>query len=156
MLRQLVHQLNRQNYKCINHQLVYNYNNVIQKLLYRSKTTLDYSNYPKINENDLDEQFVRGNGPGGQSVNKTSNCVQLKHKPTGIIVKCHAHRLVTKNRTEARKILLTHLDNRLNGENSIENQQRIISEKKRTETIRRQRKLIELKRKWKQINDEKV
>ena len=35
----------------------------------------------------LIETFVRGTGPGGQSVNKTSNCVVLKHQPTGIIVK---------------------------------------------------------------------
>ena len=43
--------------------------------------------YPPLLEEELDERFVRGSGPGGQSVNKTSNCVCLKHIPTGIFVK---------------------------------------------------------------------
>ncbi len=38
-------------------------------------------------ESDLEEKFVRGFGKGGQKVNKTSNCVELKHLPTGIAVK---------------------------------------------------------------------
>lgn len=43
--------------------------------------------YPKINEVDLIETLTSGHGPGGQSVNKSTNCVVLKHKPTGIYVK---------------------------------------------------------------------
>lgn len=42
---------------------------------------------PALNEDDLEEQFVRGSGPGGQATNKTSNCVVLKHIPSGIVVK---------------------------------------------------------------------
>lgn len=42
---------------------------------------------PLLNEEDLEEQFVRGSGPGGQATNKTSNCVVLKHTPTGVVVK---------------------------------------------------------------------
>jgi protein subunit release factor B len=38
-------------------------------------------------ESELEEKFVRGFGKGGQKVNKTSNCVELKHLPTGITVK---------------------------------------------------------------------
>ena len=48
-----------------------------------SKYTLDYSRVPTTKEEDLDEQFIRGSGPGGQAVNKTNNCVLLLHKPTG-------------------------------------------------------------------------
>lgn len=40
-----------------------------------------------LNEDELEEQFVRGSGPGGQATNKTSNCVVLKHVPSGIVVK---------------------------------------------------------------------
>ena len=29
----------------------------------------------------IDEQFVRGSGPGGQKINKTSNCVVLRYAP---------------------------------------------------------------------------
>ena len=47
---------------------------------------------------DVTERLVRGSGPGGQAVNKSSNCVSLKHDPTGIGVKCHATRSVTQNR----------------------------------------------------------
>lgn len=49
----------------------------------RFKNTIDYSKLPVILEKDLQEQFVRGSGPGGQKTNKTSNCVVLKHIPTG-------------------------------------------------------------------------
>lgn len=49
----------------------------------RFKKTIDYSRVPNLIEKDLEEQFVRGDGPGGQSVAKTSNCVVLRHKPTG-------------------------------------------------------------------------
>lgn len=40
-----------------------------------------------LNEEDLEEKFIKGSGPGGQKVNKSSNCVQLIHKPTGIMIK---------------------------------------------------------------------
>jgi len=43
--------------------------------------------YPALDESELEETYVRGHGPGGQAVNKTNNCVVLKHRPTGIVVK---------------------------------------------------------------------
>lgn len=47
----------------------------------------DLLDLPVLNEDDLEEQFVRGSGPGGQATNKTSNCVVLRHIPSGIVVK---------------------------------------------------------------------
>ena len=47
----------------------------------------DKPDYPPVDESELEEMFVRGSGPGGQSVNKTSNCVVMKHLPTGIVIK---------------------------------------------------------------------
>lgn len=44
----------------------------------------------EVREEDLEEQFVKGGGNGGQKINKTSNCVVLKHLPTGITVKVRA------------------------------------------------------------------
>ncbi|KAI0303479.1 RF-1 domain-containing protein [Multifurca ochricompacta] len=61
---------------------------------------------PVVNENDLEESFVRGSGPGGQSINKTQNNVQLLHKPTGIRVSCQETRSLEQNRRLARRILL--------------------------------------------------
>lgn len=44
-------------------------------------------NLLELSEAELEEQFVRGDGPGGQATNKTNNCVVLKHIPSGIVVK---------------------------------------------------------------------
>jgi len=62
-------------------------------------------NFLILNEDDLEEKFVRSQGPGGQNVNKVATCVQLKHIPTGIEVKCSTGRTQAANRTKARKIL---------------------------------------------------
>lgn len=53
------------------------------QLCRRFKHSIDYSKVPQLIETELEEQFVRGSGPGGQAVNKTANCVVLTHKPTG-------------------------------------------------------------------------
>lgn len=58
-----------------------------------------------LKEEDLDEKFIKSPGPGGQNVNKVATCVQLKHIPTGIEIKCSSGRTQAANRTKARKIL---------------------------------------------------
>lgn len=113
-----------------------------------STAHLDYSRYPTLKESDIEEDLMRGSGPGGQAVNKTNNCVFLRHLPTGITVKCHLHRLASKNRIEARKILLDKLDVHLNGEHSIAAQLKALEQKKSTERKRRQGKLQEMKKNW--------
>ena len=60
----------------------------------------------QIFEKDIKEQFIHSSGPGGQNVNKVSSCVQLKHIPTGIIVKCQSSRAQSFNRQEARQLLI--------------------------------------------------
>lgn len=47
---------------------------------------------------DVDEQFVRGAGPGGQKINKTSSTVYLRHRPSGIEVRCQRERSQARNR----------------------------------------------------------
>jgi peptide chain release factor len=44
---------------------------------------------PRLDPADLEEKFVRGSGPGGQAVNKTTNAVFLKHIPTGVYAKVY-------------------------------------------------------------------
>lgn len=57
-------------------------------------------------ERDIEETFVRSSGAGGQHVNKTSSCVQLLHRPTGILVKCQDDRSQAVNRFLARRRLM--------------------------------------------------
>lgn len=59
-----------------------------------------------IRENDIQEQFIRSSGKGGQHVNKTSTCVYLKHLPTGIEIKCMQDRSQSVNRFLARRELV--------------------------------------------------
>jgi protein subunit release factor B len=47
---------------------------------------------------DVEERFVRGTGPGGQKINKTSSTVWLRHRPTGVEVRCQRERLQSANR----------------------------------------------------------
>ncbi|KIL68583.1 hypothetical protein M378DRAFT_8634 [Amanita muscaria Koide BX008] len=68
---------------------------------------------PILLEEDIEETFVRvllGSGPGGQSINKTENNVQLLHKPTGIRVSCQETRSLSTNRKLARRLILERLD----------------------------------------------
>ena len=85
-----------------------------------------------IREKDLEEQFVRSSGAGGQKVNKTSTCVMLHHRPTGIRVKCQKERSQALNRFLARRILLDKIEAKLAGAQSAEEQ--------RIEKIRRQKR----------------
>jgi peptide chain release factor 2 len=59
----------------------------------------------ELNESEVEMEFLRSSGPGGQHVNKTSSAVRLKHVPTGITVLCQSERSQHKNRALAYKIL---------------------------------------------------
>lgn len=63
-----------------------------------------------VREEDLQENFVRSSGNGGQHVNKTSSCVQLLHKPTGISVSASRERSQSINRFLARRELLERIE----------------------------------------------
>lgn len=90
-----------------------------QQIPQRQASMTAAKDLPDINEEDLEEQFIRGSGPGGQKINKTACCVLLKHKPSGITVKCQETRSQMKNRELARKILRRKLDEIARGEESL-------------------------------------
>lgn len=59
----------------------------------------------KIKDDDLDWQFVRSGGHGGQNVNKVSTAVRLTHIPTGIVVTAQSERFQEQNRKIALNLL---------------------------------------------------
>jgi peptide chain release factor len=63
-----------------------------------------------VQEEDLDERFIRGAGAGGQKINKTSSTVQLKHLPSGIEIRCQRERKQSTNRYWARMELCDRIE----------------------------------------------
>ncbi|MFA5422863.1 MAG: peptide chain release factor-like protein [Phycisphaerae bacterium] len=85
----------------------------------------------ELRESDIEEQFVRSGGAGGQKVNKSSTCVHLKHIPSGLAVKVQKSRSQGLNRYYARKQMCELLEDKLLGKNS--------PQAKRTDKIRKQK-----------------
>ena len=63
-----------------------------------------------VEERDFEERFIRSGGPGGQNVNKVSTCVVLRHRPSGLQVRCQQERSQALNRFFARRMLLQRLE----------------------------------------------
>jgi len=51
-----------------------------------------------VKPEDVEEQFIRGAGAGGQKINKTSSTVRLRHLPTGVEIRCQRERNQSVNR----------------------------------------------------------
>ena len=90
---------------------------------------------------DVDERFVRGAGPGGQKINKTSSTVWLRHRPTGIEVRCQRERSQAANRELAWTELCEKLEGKRQSavaavEQAREAGRRRIRQKSRTQKIR--------------------
>jgi len=102
----------------------------------------------KIYEKDIQEKFIRSSGRGGQKINKTSNCVYLKHTPTDIEVKCSKDRSRSLNRFTARKRLVEKIEKLILGkEASKEKEFQKIRRQKRRRSKKAKEKILQNKHK---------
>ena len=88
-------------------------------------------------EEDIEESFILGGGPGGQKTNKTSNVVRLKHEPSGLNIRFGETRSREDNRWLARRALAEAILERENKRKSARQQ---AAEKKRRQKRRRSRR----------------
>ena len=96
-------------------------------------------------EEDLEESFIMGGGPGGQKTNKTSSVVRLSHEPSGVAVKVGESRSREDNRWLARRMLAeTILDNE---------HRRKSAARQKAEKIRRQNRRRSRRQKQKMLAD---
>ena len=69
-----------------------------------------------VKNSDVDERFILGSGHGGQKLQKTSSCVWLRHRPTGVETRCQRERSQSANRELAWMELCAKLEERQRAE----------------------------------------
>ena len=85
-----------------------------------------------VDETEIEETFVRSGDAGGQKVDKSSSCVMLLHRPTGLRVKNQTTRHQAMNRFLARRLLLDKIERMRKGD--------VEAERARLEKVRRQKR----------------
>ncbi|HMO18255.1 MAG TPA: peptide chain release factor-like protein [Oligoflexia bacterium] len=100
-----------------------------------------------IREEDINEKFVKGSGPGGQKINKTSSCVHLFFDPLKIEIKCQKTRSQALNRYYARVQLCDEIEDILLQERSKKSKERDkIRRNKQKRSKRAQEKILKDKK----------
>jgi protein subunit release factor B len=72
----------------------------------------------RIDAAAIEEQFVRGGGPGGTKINKTSNCVVLRYAPLKLVIRCQRDRRRSVNRFLALRELVDQAEMTISPESS--------------------------------------
>lgn len=97
-------------------------------------------------EDDLEESFILGGGPGGQKTNKTSSVVRLSHEPSGVAVKVGESRSREDNRWLARRMLAEMILEREHKRKSAARQKaEKIRRQKRRRSRRQKQKMLDAK-----------
>lgn len=97
-----------------------------------------------VAESDLEEDFIRGSGAGGQKINKTSSCVQLTYLPKNWVIRCQESRSRELNRFLALRKLLEKLEDEKLGRASLKAQKiHKIRAQKRKRSRRAKDKLLQ-------------
>lgn len=99
-----------------------------------------------VYEDDLEETFILGGGPGGQKTNKTSSVVRLAHEPSGLAVKCGETRSRETNRWLARRLLAeTILEREHKRKSAARQAKEKIRRQKRRRSRRQKERILEAK-----------
>ena len=97
-------------------------------------------------EDDLEESFILGGGPGGQKTNKTSSVVRLAHAAGGLQVRCGETRSRETNRWLARRMLAEAILAREKGRATAEQQRREkVRRQKRRRSRRQKQRMLDAK-----------
>ena len=99
-----------------------------------------------VYEDDLEESFILGGGPGGQKTNKTSSVVRLSHEPSGVAVKVGESRSREDNRWLARRMLAeTILEREHKRKSAARQKAEKIRRQKRRRSRRQKQKMLDAK-----------
>lgn len=99
-----------------------------------------------VYEEDIEETFILGGGPGGQKTNKTSSVVRLSHVPSGVQVRVGESRSREENRWLARRLLAeTILEREHKRKSAARQAKEKIRRQKRRRSRRQKQKMLEEK-----------
>lgn len=102
----------------------------------------------------VEEAFIRGSGKGGQKINKTSSCVWLRHRPSGVEVRCQKYREQSKNRAAGYKLLIDKIEEKVKGVESKFARARFKVKKQKARRSRRSKeRMLEAKHRRSEVKE---